>query len=80
MKVTLVKNATHAWRWLSVQLSVVVGAVVAYLLSNPDETQKLLSLLPEGPQRVLASVVLGVLFTATATGARLVSVPKLEGG
>lgn len=79
MKVTLVKNATHAWRWLSVQLSVVVGAVVAYLLSNPDETQKLLEFLPDGPLRVVSGIVIGALVTGAATTARVVSVPRLEG-
>ena len=72
----LIDNARDWWKMWSVQLAALAGVVAAYLAANPDVTQSLLNLLPEGPARVLASAGVGVFVFGLATGARLVKQGK----
>ena len=48
------------------------GVVAGYLAANPEQTEALLDLLPEGPWRVLASAGIGLFVFSLATGARIV--------
>jgi hypothetical protein len=66
-----IDEARDAWRFWSVRLAALAGIVAAYLAANPDATQALLALLPEGPLRVIASAGVGLFVFALATGARL---------
>ncbi|MEN9931442.1 MAG: hypothetical protein RIS17_15 [Pseudomonadota bacterium] len=63
---------THLWRAWSIRLAALAGIVAAYLAANPDVTQQLLAILPDGPARVLASAGIGLFVFALATGSRLV--------
>lgn len=68
------------WKMWSVKLAALAGVVAAYLAANPDQTQELLDLFPEGPMRTLAAAGFGLFVFALATGARLVKQPtKGEG-
>lgn len=60
----------------SIRLAALAGVVAGYLAANPDQTQALLALLPDGPMRVLASAGIGLFVFSLATGARLVSKGK----
>ena len=62
----------------SIRLAALAGVVAGYLAANPDQTQALLALLPDGPMRVLASAGIGLFVFSLATGARLVSKGKRE--
>lgn len=62
-----------AW---SIRLAAIAGVAAAYLAANPDQTEALLDLLPEGPLRVLASAGVGMFVFSLATGARLVKQGK----
>lgn len=69
------------WKLWSVRLAAFAGVVAAYLAANPDQTQQLLDLFPEGPMRTLAAAGFGLFVFALATGSRLVKQPtKTEGG
>lgn len=69
----LIENwATHLFRAWSIRLALLAGATAAYLAANPDVTNELLALLPDGPMRVLASAGIGLFVFSLATGARLV--------
>lgn len=72
----LIDNAGSWWRFWSVRLAALAGGVAAYLAANPDQTQALLDVLPDGPLRVLASVGIGVFVFGLATGTRLVRQPE----
>ena len=61
----------------SIRLAAIAGIVAGYLAANPDQTEALLALLPDGPLRVLASAGIGLFVFSLATGARLV---KKSGG
>lgn len=76
----LIDNAGQWWRFYSVRLAALAGVVAAYLAANPDQTQALLDVLPDGPLRVLASIAIGVFVFGLATGARLAKQGKPEGG
>ena len=56
----------------SIRLAALAGVVAGYLAANPDQTQALLALLPDGPMRVLASAGIGLFVFSLATGARIV--------
>lgn len=71
----LVDEAGSWWRMWSVRLAAFAGIVAAYLAANPDQTQAVLDLLPDGPLRVVASMALGLFVFALATGVRLVRQP-----
>ena len=62
----------------SIRLAALAGVVAGYLAANPDQTQALLALLPDGPMRVLASAGIGLFVFSLATGARLVKTGKKE--
>lgn len=68
----LIDEARQWHKFASVRLAALAGVVAAYLAANPDVTQELLNLLPEGPARVLASAGIGLFVFGLATGARLV--------
>ena len=76
----LIDNAADWWRMWSVRVAALAGVVAAYLAANPDQTQALLDVLPDGPLRVLASIAIGVFVFGLATGARLAKQGKPEGG
>ena len=57
----------------SIRLAAIAGIVAGYLAANPDQTEALLALLPEGPLRVLASAGIGLFVFSLASGSRLVS-------
>lgn len=63
------ETVMKAW---SVRLAALAGVVAGYLAANPDQTEALLALLPEGPWRVLASAGIGLFVFSLATGARIV--------
>jgi hypothetical protein len=75
----LIDNAGSWWRMWSVRLAALAGIVAAYLAANPDQTQALLDVLPDGPLRVLASIGIGVFVFGLATGTRLVRQPEKGG-
>lgn len=75
----LVDEAKIWWKLGSVQLAAIAGLIAAYLAANPKDTEALLSLLPEGPLRVLASVGVGAFVFAAAAGSRLVTKGKRLG-
>ena len=62
----------------SIRLAAIAGVVAGYLAANPDQTEALLALLPDGPLRVLASAGIGLFVFSLATGARLVRQGKRE--
>ena len=64
----------------SIRLAALAGVVAGYLAANPDQTEALLALLPDGPMRVLASAGIGLFVFSLATGARLVKTGKKEAG
>lgn len=68
----LIDEAAQWHKMASVRLAAIAGMVAGYLAANPDQTQALLDLLPEGPLRVLASAGIGLFVFSLATGARLV--------
>lgn len=76
----LIDNAGEWWRMWSVRLAALAGVVAAYLAANPDQTQSLLDVLPDGPLRVLASIGIGVFVFGLATGTRLVKQPEKDSG
>lgn len=76
----LIDNAGQWWRMWSVRLAALAGVVAAYLAANPDQTQSLLDVLPDGPMRVLASIGIGVFVFGLATGTRLVKQPEKDSG
>lgn len=63
----------------SIRLAAMAGIVAGYLAANPEQTQALLALLPDGPMRVLASAGIGMFVFSLATGARLVRKSGGEG-
>lgn len=63
------ETVLKAW---SVRLAALAGIVAGYLAANPDQTEALLALLPEGPWRVLASAGIGLFVFTLATGARVI--------
>ncbi|MGV7119541.1 DUF7940 domain-containing protein [Sphingopyxis sp. 550A] len=76
----LIDNAGQWWRMWSVRLAALAGVVAAYLAANPDQTQSLLDVLPDGPLRVLASIGIGVFVFGLATGTRLMRQPEKGNG
>lgn len=67
----LIDEASQWWKLWSVRLAALAGLVAAWLAANPEQTQDLLNLLPDGPMRVLASAGIGLFVFALATGTRL---------
>jgi len=63
---------THLRKAWSIRLAAFAGVVAAFLAANPETTEALLGLLPDGPARVLASAGIGLAIFALATGSRLV--------
>ena len=70
--------AETLWKAWSVRLAAIAGVVAGYLAANPDQTEALLALLPDGPLRVLASAGIGLFVFSLATGARLVRQGRRE--
>lgn len=68
----LIENwTTHLWKAWSIRLAMIAGLVGGYLAANPETTQALLALLPDGPARTLAGAGIGLLIFALPTVARL---------
>lgn len=74
----LIEGAENWWRLWSVRLAALAGVVTAYLAANPEQSQELLALLPDGPLRVVASIAIGLFVFATTTGVRLASQKNLD--
>ncbi len=70
--IKLIDEAKSWHKFASVRLAALAGVVAAYLAANPDVTNELLGLLPDGPMRTLASAGIGLFVFSLATGARLV--------
>lgn len=68
----LVDEAGKFWKLGSIQLAALAGVAAGYFAANPNETEKLLNLLPDGPLRVLASILIGFAVFSAAAGSRLV--------
>lgn len=68
----LIDEARQWHKFASVRLAALAGVVAAYLAANPEQTQALLDLLPQGPARVLASAGIGLFVFGLAAGTRLV--------
>lgn len=75
----LIDNAAGCWRFWSVRLAAIAGIAAAYLAANPEQTEDLLALLPDGPLRTLASIAVGLLVFGLATGARIARQPEKGG-
>jgi hypothetical protein len=73
----LIDNARHAHKLASVQLAALAGLAAGYLAANPEQTEALLALLPDGPLRVLASAGIGLFVFGMAAGSRVVKQGKL---
>lgn len=69
----LIDNARDWHKFASVRLAALAGLVAAFLAANPDITNELLGLLPEGPWRTLAAAAVGLFVFGTATGARVLT-------
>ena len=74
----LIDECGNWWKLWSVKLAALAGVVAAYLAANPEQTEELLAILPDGPLRVLASAGIGLLIFGLATGTRLVKQPTKE--
>jgi len=74
----LIDGAGSWWRMWSVRLAAFAGVLAAYLAENPDDTEALLALLPDGPLRVLASVGIGLLVFGVPAATRLAKQPTKE--
>lgn len=75
--IKLIDEARSWHKFASVRLAALAGVLAAYLAANPDQTNELLALLPDGPARTLASAGIGVFVFSLAAGTRLVrKVPK----
>lgn len=74
----LVDEAKSFYKLGSVQLAALAGIAAGYFAANPNETEKLLSLLPEGPWRVIASIGIGFAVFSAATGSRLLTKGKKD--
>jgi len=74
----LVDEASRWYKLGSVQLAALAGVAAGYFAANPNETEKLLNLLPEGPWRVIASIGIGFAVFSAAAGSRLVTKRKKE--
>jgi hypothetical protein len=73
----LIENwAETLWRAWSVRLAAIAGVLAGYLAANPDVTQALLELLPDGPMRTLAAAAVGLFVFSVATGTRIVQQRK----
>ncbi len=68
----LIEEAAQWHKMASVRLAMLAGITAGYLAANPDQMQALLALLPDGPMRTVASVLVGMFVFSLATGARLV--------
>ncbi len=76
----LIENwAEQLWKAWSIRLAAIAGVVAGYLAANPEQTEALLALLPDGPLRVLASAGIGLFVFSLATGARLVKQGRNDG-
>jgi len=69
----LIENARDFHKFASVRLAALSGIVAAYLAANPDVTQSLLDILPDGPWRSVAAAGIGLFVFATATGTRVLT-------
>ncbi len=74
----LIDEAGKFYKLGSVQLAAVAGVLAAYFAANPNEAEKLLNLLPEGPLRIVASILIGLFVFSAATTSRLVSLKKKD--
>lgn len=72
----LIDEARSWHKFASVRLAALAGVLAAYLAANPDVTNELLGLLPDGPMRTLAAVGIGLFVFSMATSARLVTTGK----
>lgn len=72
----LIDEARSWHKFASVRLAALAGIIAGYLAANPDVTNELLGLLPDGPARTLAAAGIGLFVFSMATGARLVTTGK----
>jgi hypothetical protein len=75
----LIAEARHWHKLASIRLAALAGVAAGYLAANPEQTQALLELLPEGPLRVLASAGIGLFVFGLAAGSRVIVQNKLPG-
>lgn len=78
MKLKLIDEWQSLHKFASVRLAAIAAVVAGYLAANPDKSQELLALLPDGPARVAVSSLVGLFVFALATGSRAVKVDKGE--
>lgn len=71
MKLKLVDEARNAWKWASVQLAVVAGAVAAWAATDTNGFVATVNLLPDWLRPLL-----GLLVTVTAIGSRVVKAQR----
>ena len=78
LKGRLVPDWRSAWRWVSVQLSVVAGLAVGWIFASPLELLQILSMIPPEVRRGLSPLVTAVV-VAIVVGARLWKQRKPKG-
>lgn len=78
MKLKLIDEWRNLHKFASVRLAALAAVVAGYLAANPDKTQELLALLPDGPARVAASTLVGLFVFSLAAGTRALKADKGE--
>lgn len=72
-------SLAQIWRLWSVKLAMLAGIIGGYFAAYPAELAKLVGAVPE-QYRPVASVLLGLLIFATATGTRIVAQKPKDAG
>ncbi len=71
MKLRLVEGWRQCWRWASMQLAVVVSALVAYLIATPSILFGVIAFIPRGDLQLPFAIVAGLVVLALVAGTRL---------
>lgn len=74
LELRLVDNWRQAWKWGSVQLALLAGAVSGWAASDPNGFARVMDMLPEW-----ARPLLGLGLAMSAISARIASVRKTNG-
>jgi hypothetical protein len=75
LKLRLVAEWRHCWRWSSVRLAVVAGAVSGWAASDPQGFTNVMAILPDWTRPLV-----GVVIAAAAISARITSKGSRDDG